>query len=344
MAPVDAYSGAYEIQSAVPSPQSSVLIFGRQSSMQASSEYQRFIAQHPLLDTIGNTPLVQVDIFRQELPDIDVFAKLEYFNPGGSLKDRPVRQILLDALVSGALHPGKAILDSSSGNAGIAYAMLGAVLGYPVELVVPENASRERLKRIVAHGATLITTDALKGYDEALHEVHRRAERQPERYFFADQYSNPSNWQAHYSGTAEEILSQTNGQISHFVGGIGTGGAITGIGKRLKEHNPDIQVIAVIPEEFPGVEGLKPLSNPDAIVPAILDESVIDVRVDVAVEEAYEMCWRLARVGFFVGQSSGAYMQGVYTVAKNVGAGRIVTLLNDLGERYASTHLWEPYA
>ena len=309
--------------------------------MRVLNEWKTLIETYPLLGTIGNTPLIRVDILRKELPAVEVFAKLEYFNPGGSLKDRPVRQILLDALTSGALHPGKVILDSSSGNAGIAYAMLGAVLGYPVELVVPENASRERLKRIVAHGATLITTDALKGYDEALREVHRRAESQSERYFFADQYSNASNWQAHYYGTAEEILTQTAGQLTHFVGGIGTGGAITGIGKRLKEHNRDIQVIAVIPEEFPGIEGLKPLGSPDAIIPAILDESVIDARVDVTVEDAYDMCWRLARAGFFVGQSSGAYMQGVYSVAKTIRQGRIVTLFNDLGERYTSTHLWE---
>ncbi len=306
-----------------------------------SSERKKYLEQYPFLGTIGDTPLVQVDILRQEFPDVEVYAKLEYFNPGGSLKDRPVGQILMDALASGALHPGKAILDSTSGNAGIAYAMLGAVLGYPVELVVPENASIERLKRIVAHGAKLITTDALKGYDEALRMVHRLAESQPERYFFADQYSNPSNWQAHYYSTAEEILIQTDGQLTHFVGGIGTGGAITGIGKRLKKHNPDIQVLAVIPEEFPGLEGLKPLGSPDAVIPAILDESVIDSRVDITSEDAYEMCWRLARAGLFVGQSSGAYMQGVYTVAKRARAGRIVTLFNDLGERYASTHLWE---
>ncbi|MEE8301044.1 MAG: PLP-dependent cysteine synthase family protein [Candidatus Tectomicrobia bacterium] len=309
--------------------------------MLSLNERKKFVEQYPLLGTIGNTPLVQVDILREECPDVEIFAKLEFFNPGGSLKDRPVCQILLDALTSGALHPGKVILDSSSGNAGIAYAMLGAVLGYPVELVVPENASRERLKRIVAHSAKLITTDALKGYDEALREVHRLAEREPERYFFADQYSNPSNWQAHYDGTAEEILKQTNGNLTHFVGGIGTGGAITGIGKRLKEYNPDIQVVAVIPEEFPGVEGLKPLGSPDAIVPAILDQRVIDQRVDIAVEDAYDMCWRLAAAGFFVGQSSGAYMQGVHTVAKTLATGCVVTLFNDLGERYASTHLWE---
>jgi cysteine synthase B len=337
--------------------------------MLLSREHDKFLQQYPLLATIGNTPLVRVDVLEEEFPDLTVSAKLEYFNPGGSLKDRPIRQILMDALATGELRPGKIILDSSSGNAGIAYAMLGAALKYPVHLVVPENASLERRKRIVAHGATLITTDALKGYDEALREVHRRAENEPERYFYADQYSNASNWQAHYHGTAVEILEQTEGKVTHFVGGIGTGGAITGIGRRLKEYNPNIQVIAIIPEEFPGVEGLKPLGSPDAIVPAILDQSIIDYRIDVSVESplssipllptasgvidyridvsveaAYDMCWRLARSGFFVGQSSGAYMQGVYTVAKTVRSGHIVTLFNDLGERYASTHLWERHA
>jgi cysteine synthase B len=187
----------------------------------------------------------------------------------------------------------------------------------------------------------LINTNALKGYDEALREVKRVAEAEPERYFFADQYSNVSNWHAHYDGTAVEILEQTHGELTHFVGGIGTGGSITGIGKRLKEHNPDIRIVAIIPEEFPGVEGLKPLGTPDAIVPEILDQSIIDQRIDVTVEDAYAMCWRLASAGFFVGQSSGAYMQGVYRVAQTIDAGRIVTLFNDLGERYSSTHLWE---
>jgi S-sulfo-L-cysteine synthase (O-acetyl-L-serine-dependent) len=309
--------------------------------MLSPSERDKLLNQYPLLGTIGNTPLVQVGVFEQEFPGVDIYAKLEYFNPGGSLKDRPVRQILLDAISRGELHPGKTILDSSSGNAGIAYAMLGAALGYPVALVVPENASLERLKRIRSHRARLIPTSALKGYDEALREVHRLAKAEPERYYFADQYSNPSNWQAHYYGTAVEILEQTHGELTHFVGGIGTGGAITGIGRRLKEHNPNIQIVAIIPEEFPGVEGLKPIGSPDAIIPDILDESVIDHRIDVKIEDAYDMCWRLASAGFFTGQSSGAYMQGVYTVARTLGAGRIVTLFNDLGERYASTHLWD---
>lgn len=309
--------------------------------MLSPSEMSTYIKQYPLLGTIGNTPLVKVGILDAECPAVDVHAKLEYFNPGGSLKDRPVRQIVLDALDRGELNASKSILDSSSGNAGIAYAMLGAALGIPVTLVVPENASLERLKRIRAHGASLINTDALKGYDEALREVKRVAEAQPDKYFFADQYSNASNWQAHYYGTAVEILEQSGGDLTHFVGGIGTGGAITGIGRRLKEYNPEIEVVAIIPEEFPGIEGLKPLGSPDAIVPDILDESIIDTRIEVTIEDAYDMCWRLASAGFFVGQSSGAYMQGVYTVAKKIDSGRIVTLFNDLGERYASTHLWE---
>src|SRR2546427_4313103 len=203
------------------------------SSMLSSREHAKFLQQYPLLATIGNTPLVRVDVLAEEFPDLTVSAKLEYLSPGVSLKDRPVRQILMDALATVELRPGKIILDSSSGNAGIAYAMLGAVLKYPVHLVVPENASLERRKRIVAHGARLITTDALKGYDEALREVHRLAERESERYFFADQYSNPSNWQAHYHGTAGEVLEQTGGTLTHFVGGVGTSGGITGHGKRL---------------------------------------------------------------------------------------------------------------
>jgi cysteine synthase B len=309
--------------------------------MISASEMEKYLAQYPLLGAVGNTPLVRVGGFERELPRVEIHAKLEYFNPGGSLKDRPVRQILLDALARGDLRPGKTILDSSSGNAGIAYAWLGATLGYPVALVVPENASQERLKRIRAHGAQLITTDALLGYDEALREVRRLAEAESERYYFADQYSNQSNVRAHYEGTAAEILEQTQGELTHFVGGIGTGGSLTGIGRRLKEYNPDIQVITIVPEEFPGIEGLKPLGSPDAIVPEILDDSVIDQRMEVKVEDGYHMCWRLAKAGFFVGQSSGAYMQAAYTLAKTLDVGRIVTIFNDLGERYTSTQLWE---
>src|SRR5215831_15472380 len=269
------------------------------------------LADYPALRAIGQTPLVPVHLFREELPEVEVLAKMECLNPGGSLKDRPVLRMLLTALTNGRLQPGMTILDSSSGNAGIAYAMVGRVIGYPVEIVIPDNASTERKKRMLAHGARLIYTDALKGYDEALREVHRRYEADAQRYFFSDQYSNEDNWHAHYETTAVEILEQTGGRITHVVAGVGTGGTITGLGKRLKEYDPKIRVVCVLPEVFPGVEGLKPLGGPHDIVPAILDETVIDERIPVTSDDAYQMCGRLSRAGFFVGQSSGAYMTGV---------------------------------
>ena len=301
----------------------------------------------PLLDryaalrAVGNTPLVPVEIFRRELPDVEVLAKMESLNPGGSLKDRPVLRMLLGALADGRLQPGKTLLDSSSGNAGIAYAMIGRIIGYPVEIVIPENASTERRKRMQAHGARLIFTDALQGYDEALREVHRRHRANPDRYFFCDQYSNDDNWRAHYETTAVEILEQAGGRPTHVVLGVGTGGTVTGVGRRLKEHDPAIRIICIVPEVFPGIEGLKPLGRPEDIVPAILDEKVIDERVDVTVDEAYAMCVRLARAGFFVGQSSGAYMVGVERIARRERRGRFVTVFNDIGERYFSTRLWD---
>jgi cysteine synthase B len=297
--------------------------------------------RYPALRAIGNTPLVPVNILADELPGVDVMAKMECLNPGGSLKDRPVLRMLLAALMDGRLQPGKTILDSSSGNAGIAYAMLGRIIGYPVEIVIPENASAERKKRMLAHGAQLVYTDALKGYDEALREVHRRQRADPQRYFFCDQYSNQDNWRAHYETTAVEILEQSGGRLTHVIAGVGTGGTITGLGRRLKEHDPSIHVISVVPEVFPGIEGLKPLGGPEDIVPAILDEGVIDERIPVTSDDAYHMCVRLARAGFFVGQSSGAYMAAVERVARRERAGCFVTLFNDLGERYFSTRLWD---
>jgi cysteine synthase B len=249
--------------------------------------------------------------------------------------------MLTEAICTERLTPRKTILDSTSGNAGIAYAMIGAALGYRVEMVMPGNASEERKKRIRAHGANIIFTDPLKGYDEALREVRRRYESNPEKYFFSDQYSNENNWKAHYETTAVEILKQMGGRITHFVAGVGTGGTITGIGRRLKEHNPNIEVWCVIPEEFPGVEGLKPLGHPDDIVPKILDEDVVDVKIHVKTEDAYTMSNRLAKQGLFVGQSSGAYLWGALQAAKQARKGRIVTIFNDVGERYFSTRLWD---
>jgi len=299
------------------------------------------LARYPALRAVGNTPLVPVNLFRDDLPEVEVFAKMECLNPGGSLKDRPVLRMLLTALTDGRLRPGKTVLDSSSGNAGIAYAMIGQMIGLPVEIVIPDNASAERKKRLSAHGARLVFTDAVQGYDEALREVRRRYEADPDRYFFCDQYSNADNWRSHYETTAAEILEQTGGRLTHVILGVGTGGTVTGLGRRLKEHDAKIRLICVIPDAFPGIEGLKPLGHPEDIVPAILDERVIDERIPVSSEESYAMCWRLARAGFFVGQSSGAYMVGVERVARRERRGRFVTLFNDLGERYFSVRLWD---
>jgi len=302
---------------------------------------QALVDRHPALGLIGSTPLLRIDALRGELGSVDVLAKVESRNPGGSLKDRPVLRMLLEAVSSGRLTPDRVVLDSSSGNAGIAYAMIGSVLGIQVEIVIPSNASLERKKRIAAHGAKMIFTDAVQGYDEALREVRRRHRADPDRYFFCDQYANEGNWRAHYETTAEEILAQTGGRLTHFVAGVGTGGTITGVGRRLKQHDPGIRVVCVIPDEFPGIEGLKPLGSLDDIVPEILDETLIDERVAVSIEEAYDMCQRLARYGLFCGQSSGAYLAGVRAVARREGRGTFVTLLNDLGERYFSTRLWD---
>src|SRR5262247_297814 len=302
---------------------------------------ERRLADYPALRAIGQTPMVPVHLFRDELPEVEVFAKMECLNPGGSLKDRPVLRMVLGALADGRLRRGQTILDSSSGNAGIAYAMIGRMIGVPVEIVIPDNASAERKKRMRAHGAQLTFTDALLGYDEALREVRRRYEANPEHYFFCDQYGNHDNWRAHYETTAVEILAQTGGRVTHVVVGVGTGGTLTGLGRRLKEHDPAIRLACIIPEAFPGVEGLKPLGRAEDIVPAILDEMLIDERVPVTVDEAYQMCVRLAAAGFFVGQSSGAYMAGVLRVAQRDRRGRFVTIFNDLGERYFSTRLWD---
>ena len=285
---------------------------------------------------------MRVDLFADEWPEVEVYAKVESFNPGGSLKDRPVLAMLLRALESGVLTPDRTVLDSSSGNAGIAYAWIGAALGLPVKLVIPDNASTERKKRILAHGAAIHFTSAQDGYDEALREVRRLAAADPDRYYFCDQYGNPDNWRAHYETTAAEIWAQTKGRVTHFLSGVGTGGTVTGVGRRLKELNPDVRIEVVVPEAFPGVEGLKPLKDPNDIIPAILDQTIIDRMWDCDVDEAWAYSQRLARLGLFGGQSSGAYMSGVQRVAQEIGQGVIVTLINDIGERYMSTRLWDP--
>jgi cysteine synthase B len=303
--------------------------------------YREFHERFPALNLIGNTRLVEMLCFREELPEVRIYAKAEFTNPGGSLKDRPVRRMLLEGMIAGKIGKGRVVLDSSSGNAGIAYAMIGAMMKLPVEIVVPGNASKERKARIKAHGATLIETDPMEGYDEALREGHRIADRDPDRYFHCDQYANEHNWLSHFHTTAAEILAQTDGKLTHFVSGIGTGGTITGVGRRLKKDVPGVEIVQIVPEDFPGIEGLKPLESAGDIIPKILDATVVDRKIRVSSTDAASMCAVMARHGIFAGQSSGAYLYGVYQTAKQIRKGVVVTILNDIGERYMSTGLWE---
>ena len=297
-----------------------------------------------LVAGVGHTPLIELD----SLPGLPVgtrlFAKLEARNPGGSLKGRPVARMLLRAFREGRFAGGRRLLDSSSGNAGIAYAMFGAALGVPVTLVVPGNASRERLERIRAHGAELVLTDPIEGYDFALREAQRLAAEHPDLYWHADQYANEENWRSHFEGTGPEILDgveqHTGAPPDVFVAGIGTGGSLTGIGRSLRAARSECRIVAVIPELFPGIEGLKPLGHPGDIVPPILDESLIDSRVEVTLDEAAAVCHELAAMGLFVGPSSGANVHVARLVAQERGPLVIATLLCDTGERYGTTGLW----
>ena len=297
-----------------------------------------------MVAAVGSTPLIELGGPGLEVPsEVRVFAKLEAVNPGASIKDRPVSRIITQALAGGELD-GRRLLDSSSGNAGIAYAMFGALLGVGVTLVIPGNASRERLARIRAHGAEVILTDPVEGYDFAVHEAERIARQQPERYWYANQYANPDNWRAHYETTGVEILEQcaeiAGEAPACFVAGVGTGGTITGVGRRLREAHPDVHIACIVPDRFPGIEGLKPLGAPDDLLPPILDESLIDERIEVTSEEALDIALLLARRGLFVGPSSGAYVHAALQIARRGDLPTVVTMLNDAGERYASTGLW----
>lgn len=306
--------------------------------MSESQRFREFVARYPTLLAIGNTPMVKIDL-PISIGTTRVHAKAEQLNPGGSIKDRPVLKMLVDAVMSGELSPDKTIIDATSGNAGIAYAMIGATLGLRVQLVMPSNASEERKKRLSAHGAEIIFTDPMLGYDETLREVKRIYEANRERYFYCDQYSNSNNPRAHYDTTAEEILKQVP-NVTHFVAGVGTGGTITGVGRRLKEVRPEVRIILVNFDEWPGIEGLKPLGQ-GHIVPDTFDEGIVDETVMVHVDDAKRMSRTLALKGVFAGQSSGAYIHAAYEVAKKTKSGDIVTILNDIGERYFSTALWD---
>lgn len=297
-----------------------------------------------LFAAVGHTPLVEISFAGEVAPGARLFAKLEGVNPGGSIKDRPVARMLLEARASGRFAGERRLLDSSSGNAGISYAMFGAALGIPVTLVVPGNASAERLDRMRAHGAELVLTDPLEGYDHALRTAHRLAEEQPERYWLCDQYANEDNWRAHYEGTGEEILAQLAerglGAPDALVAGVGTGGTVTGLGRRLRRDNPELLIAIAIPEAFPGIEGLKPLGQPGDIVPPIFDKNLVDRRFPVSLDQAVAMCRRLAGLGLYVGPSSGAFVDVALRLAADSDRRLLVTVLSDTGERYVSTGLW----
>ncbi len=294
-----------------------------------------------VLDLIGRTPLLRLHRVTSHLPtSVEVYLKAEWFNPGGSVKDRPVLRMITDAEHDGRLRPGKTILDSTSGNAGIAYAMIGAVKGYPVELVMPASASEERKRIIAGYGAKIVLSDPLEGSDGAIVLAREILARDPDRYFKPDQYNNPSNWKAHYDTTGPEILEQTGGAVTHFVAGLGTTGTLVGAGRRLHEANPKIQVVAVEPDAaLHGLEGLKHIAT--SIVPGIYDASVHDRKVPVATEPAYVMARRLAREeGMFVGESTGAAIVGAIEVARDLREGLIVVVAPDGGDRYLTTPLW----
>jgi cysteine synthase B len=287
-----------------------------------------------LLSIIGNTPLIQVHKMARHLKGVQIFAKAEWLNPGGSVKDRAGLRIIEDGERSGQLTREKVILDSTSGNTGIAYAMIAAIKGYQVELVVPANVSEERKKALEAYGVKLIFTDPLMGSDGALLEAKKIYELNPNQYFKADQYNNPSNWRAHYETTGIEVLQQSKGRVTHFVAGVGTGGALIGTGKRLKEYNPDIKIFGVQPDSgFHGIEGLKHIET--AIRPGIYDEAILDGTFFVKTEDAYEMASRLAKEeGLWVGPSSGAAFWASLKLADSLNRGVIVTIFPDGGDRY----------
>jgi len=294
---------------------------------------------HSLLARIGNTPLIRLRRLVADWPGVEVYCKAEWMNPGGSVKDRPALNMVLEALRRGDLKPGQTILDATSGNTGIALAMIGAVLGYRVCLCIPANASVERFKILQAYGAEVIRTDPLEGSDGAIRMADRLMREAPDLYYRVDQYGNPDNWRAHYKTTAEEIWRQTDGRITHFIAGLGTSGTLVGTGRRLKELRADIQVIAVEPEPFHGIEGLKNMAT--AIVPPIYDPSVHDLKVEVRTEEAYYWTRRLAREeGLFVGQSSGAVMAALMKLRPRIREGVVVLIFADGGDKYLSTPTW----
>jgi len=298
-----------------------------------------------LLDRIGNTPLVRLERIAAHLPGIQILGKAEWANPGGSVKDRAASSIVAAAMKLGKLGHGQHLLDATSGNTGIAYAMLGAAMNFPVTLCVPSNVSPERKRILSAYGASVVWTDPNDSSDGAIRKARELAAAEPEKYYYADQYGNDANWQAHYRGTANEIWEQTAGQITHFVAGLGTSGTFVGTTRRLKEWNPQIQCISMQPDSpFNGLEGLKHMAT--AIVPKIYDPSLADSEMEIETETAYRMAKRLARSeGLLVGVSAAAAVAACLQVAeKEAAEGReavIVTILCDSADKYLSERFWE---
>jgi len=298
-----------------------------------------------LLERIGNTPLLRLERASAEFAGIQILAKAEWHNPGGSVKDRAAAAIVREAMESGALRAGRSLLDSTSGNTGIAYAMLGAALKFDVTLCVPANVSEERKRILRAYGANVIWTDPAEGSDGAIRKARELATAEPERYIYVDQYSNDANWRAHYNGTAEEIWRQTEGRITHFVATLGTSGTFVGATRRLKEYNPQIECISLQPDSpFHGLEGLKHM--PSAIVPQIYDAKLADRNLEIGTEESYAMVRQLAREeGLLVGISSGTAAVGCLRLARELAAKKenavIVTLFPDSADKYLSERFWD---
>jgi len=297
-------------------------------------------ASASLLDLIGNTPLIKLHHL-VENPRVEIYGKAEWANPGGSVKDRPALRMLREGERSGALTPEKTIIDATSGNTGIAYAMIGAALGYRVRLCLPKNASEERKRILRAYGADLVLTDPLSGSDGAIRVVREIVEAEPERYFYPDQYNNPANWMAHYETTGPEIHAQTSGRVTHFVAGLGTSGTFMGAGRRLRELKSGVRLISMQPDSpFHGLEGLKHMET--AIVPGIYDSGLADEVIEIGTEEAFETVRRLAReAGWLVGISAAANVAAAMRVAQRINEGVIVTILCDDGSKYLSDKLWE---
>jgi cysteine synthase B len=300
---------------------------------------------HSLLERIGNTPLLRLDSLTADLPGVALLGKAEWYNPGGSVKDRAAANIVAEARRRSQLGPGTILLDATSGNTGIAYAMLGAAEGFPVTLCMPENVSRERKQILHGYGANILYTDPADGSDGAIRLARELAAKHPDQYFYADQYSNDANWKAHYHGTANEIWQQTQGRVTHFVSMLGTSGTFVGTTRRLKELNPAVQCISLQPDSsFHGIEGAKHMAS--AIVPRIYDPQLADQNLEIATEDAYAMARHLSRnAGLLVGISAAAAVVGCLKIARELHLKKgkeavIVTILCDSGDKYLSERFW----